>query len=614
MTKLIWWSLLLLAAAVFAKDADILLRIRQTQDLLSSRGPNLVVLGEYDRLISDLEIASEDKEENIARNVVAQVYYKKALVELSLNKVQLAIGDLARTLDLDPTLTPASSKLMEVLMDAGKFADIRARFSSAEYPDTFLQMEKWESAYLRVSSYLAGENSDMTNDQCLETILLYLMPITPSNPGVCEAHLQCTKGKIREALAANDDDTVQALFKEVISDYSSLLKLQPQRNLQHYSDFAEFALFTQLMVQESWNIAKACLRIDNVFGACGSLSKTFSKLQEILKMLEEYSILNGYLYPNVGEQTDLPQERLDSFDFDFNRIDAILSAPVNLAKRELNKLPPSVKTTYDFLTWKADVFSQRELGQGAKNSHLKFIIDLNRLACEAGVRSGNAKSKHCSEVNDDNDMFFPKHSAQVDQLLKKKKFDDAQKLMQKINKNVQKTALFKERWAVIERHKQQQQQKQQQHEFRQRQQRQHQYQRQRQQQQHQQQQRQQPQHDTSKDYYKILDIPRDADDKTIKKGYRAQTLKYHPDKYKGGDLTEREIEGKMQEVNEAYEVLSDAQSRESYDRGDSQQGGSGNQGHPGHGGGFGGQPNMKFHFDNDFMGNFMRDGHFQFHF
>lgn len=613
MTNLIWWSLLLLVGAVFAKDADIFLRIRQTQDLLSSQGPNLVVLGEYDRLISDLENILEGKNEQVAHNVVAQVYYKRALVELSLNKLQPAITDLARTLELDPTLKPASSKLMQVLMEAGKFAEIRARFDGADYPDTFLQMEKWEGAYLRVSSYLSGDNNAMSNDDCLETILMYLMPITPSNAAVCEAHLKCSKGKLKEAVAAKDDETVQVLFKEVISDYSRLLKLQPLRHLQHYSDFAEYALFTQLMVQESWNIAKTCLRIDNVFSACGGLSKTFSKLQEILKLLEDYSILNGFLYPNLEEPTDLAQDRLDSFDFDFRRIDAILSSSVNLAKRELNKLPAAVKTTYDFLMWKADVFSQRELGQEAKNSPLKFVSDLNRLACEAGVRSGNFKSKYCDEVHDDNDMFFPKYAGQVDLLLKKKKFNDAQQLMQRFNKNVQKTAFFKERWSVIERHRQQEQQKQQQqqqHEFhRQQQQRQRQHQRQRQQQQ-----RQQPQHDTSKDYYKILDIARDADEKTIKKGYRTQTLKYHPDKYKGGDLSEKEIEAKMQEINEAYEILSDAKSRESYDSGNTQQGGFGNQGgHPGaQHGGFGGQQN--FHFNQDFMGNFMRDGHFQFHF
>lgn len=610
MTKLIWWSILLLVTTVFAQDASLLLRIRETQDSLIEEGANLGLLSEYDQLITDLEKAMEDNDEKITANLVAQVYYNKAIMELSLNKVQRAIGDLGRTLDLDPSFSLASSQLIKVLVERGRFGEIRARFSAEDYADTFLQMDKWENAYLRVSTYVSGETSEMSVDECLEIILMFLMPITPYNSNVFEAHLYCTKGKAKEAVADGDHETALALYKEIISDYSRLLNLHPQRNLQHYSDFAEYKLFTQLMAQDSWAIVKSCLRIDNVFEQCGSLSKMFSKLQDLLKHLEEYSILDGFLYPNVGEQTDLQQARLDSFDFDFRLIDETLSGRVNLAKREMSKLPKNVRSVYDFLMWKVDEFSQREFGVAARVSRLMFVEVLNKLACEAGVRSGKAKNPYCGEINDGNDMFFPKYAAQVDQLIKRKNFKEAQRILQKCNRNVQKTAFFKERWSVVERHRQQQQQKhqqQQQYEFHQRQQRLRQYQKQRQHQQHQQ--RQQQNQDKSKDYYKILDIPKDADEKTIKKGYRTQTLKYHPDKYKGGDLSEKQIEEKMQDINEAYEVLSDAESRQSYDRGDSGEGQGG--GHPG---GFGGQPNMNFHFDPNFMGNFMRDGHFQFHF
>lgn len=582
---------------MFAKDVDIHLRIRETQDLLLLEGPSIVVLGEYDRLISDLENALE----SIANNVFAQVYYKKALVELSLNKINPAVGDLIRTLDLDPTLTPASAKLLEVLMEGGKFAEIRSRFSPESHAGLFAKMEKWETAFSQVSGYVAGEVSKLTPTSCLEIIDLELRPITPANPAVLEAHLTCTKKKIVEVLLS-DTELVLALYKDVISDYSALLKLQPLRNLQHYIELAEYALFTQDMAVESWNIVKACLRIDNEFRECGALSKIFSRLQEVLKPLEEYSILISYLYPNTEEQTDLPQDRLDSFDFDFRAIYSLLTSPISLAKREMKMLPPDVKSTYDFLVWKAEEFASREFGHVSYKSALKFVADLNMLACEAAVRSGDSKGKYCSAVNDAQNPFFPKHSAKVDHLIKKKNFNEARNLLQKFNRNVQKTAFFKDRLSIVERHFQQEQQRQQQHEFNQRQQRQRQYQRQRQNQH--QQQRQQPQHDPAKDYYKVLDIPRDADEKTIKKGYRTQTLKYHPDKYKGGDLSEKQIEAKMQEINEAYEVLSDPKTKESYDRGDNQQ-----QPHGGQQG-----SNMNFQFDQNFMANFMRDGNFQFQF
>jgi len=61
-----------------------------------------------------------------------------------------------------------------------------------------------------------------------------------------------------------------------------------------------------------------------------------------------------------------------------------------------------------------------------------------------------------------------------------------------------------------------------------------------------------------KDYYKILGVERDADEKAIKRAFRKLAAKYHPDK--GGD------EAKFKEINEAYEVLSDPEKRKLYDQ------------------------------------------------
>ena len=63
-----------------------------------------------------------------------------------------------------------------------------------------------------------------------------------------------------------------------------------------------------------------------------------------------------------------------------------------------------------------------------------------------------------------------------------------------------------------------------------------------------------------KDYYKILGVPKNADDKAIKTAYRRLARKHHPDVSKG-----KESAAKFQEVAEAYEVLSDAEKRKRYD-------------------------------------------------
>ncbi|KAI9253574.1 hypothetical protein BY458DRAFT_542019 [Sporodiniella umbellata] len=69
-----------------------------------------------------------------------------------------------------------------------------------------------------------------------------------------------------------------------------------------------------------------------------------------------------------------------------------------------------------------------------------------------------------------------------------------------------------------------------------------------------------------RDYYKILDISRDADQRAIKKAYRKKAQEWHPDKY-SGDLNRAQVESKMAEINQAYEVLGDSEKKEQFDNG-----------------------------------------------
>jgi molecular chaperone DnaJ len=63
-----------------------------------------------------------------------------------------------------------------------------------------------------------------------------------------------------------------------------------------------------------------------------------------------------------------------------------------------------------------------------------------------------------------------------------------------------------------------------------------------------------------RDYYKILGVPKDADDKVIKTAYRRLARKHHPDVAKGKDSAAR-----FREIAEAYAVLGDAEKRKRYD-------------------------------------------------
>ncbi len=64
------------------------------------------------------------------------------------------------------------------------------------------------------------------------------------------------------------------------------------------------------------------------------------------------------------------------------------------------------------------------------------------------------------------------------------------------------------------------------------------------------------------EYYEILEIQRNADSGEIKKAYRKQALKYHPDRNQG----DKEAEERFKLVNEAYQVLSDESKKATYDR------------------------------------------------
>ncbi|MFA4835129.1 MAG: DnaJ C-terminal domain-containing protein [Dehalococcoidia bacterium] len=66
----------------------------------------------------------------------------------------------------------------------------------------------------------------------------------------------------------------------------------------------------------------------------------------------------------------------------------------------------------------------------------------------------------------------------------------------------------------------------------------------------------------NKDYYQILGIARGASEKEIKQAYRKLARKYHPDVNPG----DKSKEAKFKEINEAHEVLSDAEKRRKYDQ------------------------------------------------
>lgn len=94
----------------------------------------------------------------------------------------------------------------------------------------------------------------------------------------------------------------------------------------------------------------------------------------------------------------------------------------------------------------------------------------------------------------------------------------------------------------------------------------------------------------TKDYYKVLGLDRDADAVQIKGAYRKLVKLHHPDKAHKLGITKEDAERKMTQVNEAYEVLSDPELKQRYDRGDDPNDHEQQRGHP-----FQGSPFQAFH-------------------
>ena len=84
-----------------------------------------------------------------------------------------------------------------------------------------------------------------------------------------------------------------------------------------------------------------------------------------------------------------------------------------------------------------------------------------------------------------------------------------------------------------------------------------------------------------RDYYEVLQVDRNADETTLKKAYRRLAMKYHPDR----NPDDAQAEEHFKEAKEAYEILSDAQKRTTYDQfghaGVNQQAGNGGAGFAG---------------------------------
>ena len=107
-----------------------------------------------------------------------------------------------------------------------------------------------------------------------------------------------------------------------------------------------------------------------------------------------------------------------------------------------------------------------------------------------------------------------------------------------------------------------------------------------------------------RDYYEVLGVAKNASESDIKKAYRKAAMKYHPDKFaNSSDAEKKDAEEKFKEINEAYEILSDAQKKAAYDQDGHAAFENGGAGAGGFGGGFNGFSGNAQGFDFEDLGD-----------
>ncbi|ODQ79105.1 hypothetical protein BABINDRAFT_14101 [Babjeviella inositovora NRRL Y-12698] len=520
---------------VLAVSSSLLTRLEETDRLFLSTGPTAQLLQEYDSLLGAL------LKENAASHAIPRVYYKKGIIEITLGRELQAVLDFRQCLVYDPHMAPARSRLLRLLLELGRYDELATQIAAEPLlvEQAVLDFDKFHHEVqfgVHEMSFLKDTCPDSAEyvDKCTN-----LLGLSPLNKEVHQLRLAATLRTEREDF-----------LSLVLDDLTALHKLEPNV-LDHTQRLSSLYLYGFSDFENAKLLTAKCLRNDNEYKPCQVQSKVYTKFLELLTLLEKVSIYYSHL--DVAEVSDDLKEEIDVSENEWAKLHQLLFEKPTFSKAMLRQLglTREVTSSFEFLR---DTAHAQEIPA----VHNGFLRDLTKAACEAHIHRKEYKAAKplCQELYlgkglPEGSKFFPAHVPKIDLLLKNQKYDQAAALLNEFNARVKKTQLWQLRHEPIVQHQKQQQQQQHFH---------------RQQQQQQQQQYQQPLK-PKHDYYKILGVPRTADDTTIRKAYRDMTKKFHPDKYRG-DATAEQIEEKMTQINHAYEVLGDKDLRARYDKGE----------------------------------------------
>ncbi|OUM53124.1 hypothetical protein BVG19_g2380 [[Candida] boidinii] len=596
-------------------------------------------------------------------NRISKIYYRQGLINYSIGKDNVALEDYRSCLQYDAASSVCMNKLFQLGLNLGKIELLAEKLKDGKILLGHEFISDIEEKLSIVSSKKAeatqfSEKGDYLN---CRTAIGEVLAASPQFQDARLIRIECLK---------NDKDiNFDEKTDMLIDDYRSLLSTGGNsKNLSIYSDFFKLLYFDKQDTVDpllSTKNLQICLRMDNEFEPCKLYAKLTYKLDFLFQKMNDISLFYSHVYFEAedGATVDGDVERIAELEIsdekwrEFNDFLFDESKKIKLRKKEINQ----VDIKYEKLTNNFEIFielaiknlvetfnfsnndyellyNSKVLNEFLKMSYESFIHSTNNYRklkkderfikfsksvywkkFEALINKKIKEAKNGDDEQKKNfvnlkEKFIPFLVSRVDILISTKKYKEANEILSGVNEIAKKTKLWQSRYETLDKlylHKlrEEEEQRRRQHQF-EHQQRQQQRQREQQQRYYEQQQQTQFNND-GKDLYEILDIPRDADDAAIKKAYREKVKLYHPDKNRDSKLTPEEIEAKMVEVNNAYEVLSDKGKRSDYDMSTSDNGGRGQGGFGGGQGGFGGgqggfgggHPFQQSNFNFNFGGN-----------
>ena len=589
--------------SVNKSENEISNRLDEIDLKFKSNGASLDILDDYDVILNDLEklLSSSDfeKESNKILQKIGNTKFKHGVINLILKREKLAYNDFHSCIvtrnennqeffvhngcfEKFNTLGLKLGHFNQVQDEVTKLDDkkISKLINKKIYDDAKEVLHRYKDELELLDHAIMAKNWEVCIDISNE-----LAKIGPNDDKVIRNRIQCllqtdTFGNKEDGSVRNYDIRAKLLSE----DLNKLVNEEvTEIDLHDFVMLGEMEFFgiTGIYGLQTEKILRNCLKIDNEFDGCRSLNKVNIKLNKLMKLLKDISIYYSFVYSNTdetvdGERVSDTELRIEDWKevvsllFDSHKKIKIKNASDRKAFASYGLDIDSLKSNFEILIELFVGFSKQIGFKDEEILSSSFLKDLFRLSKEAYYQIGEfdkykknqiiLQSKYFKKVEQRNKSGrdIVDIARDLESFLKKKKMDKAKGLLDSLPNSMKLCRLIKEPQERFEQLRQQQQQQQHHHN-----------------QQHHQQQQQRPSKPfkPKNDYYKILGIGKEANADEIKKAYRQKMKENHPDKVKqqlkkegSKELSEEEIETRVAEINNAYEILSDEEKRANYDR------------------------------------------------